>query len=132
MKGTSPTRSGFWPARHRSAKIEVSCLQSDNERGSHGEDYYCGYRSGKERVLAARGGRCRARGAAAHGAARSTVGGRGWIIAVSDRHGGVLGGARVGPAVPGVGAHGAAGGAQVCGSVQEERQERRQRCRGDL
>src|SRR6266853_4570281 len=24
MKGTSPTRSGFWPARHRSAKIEVS------------------------------------------------------------------------------------------------------------
>src|SRR6266851_656988 len=24
MKGTSPTRSGFWPTRHRSAKIEVS------------------------------------------------------------------------------------------------------------
>src|SRR6266571_9506088 len=24
MKGTSPTRSGFWPARHRSAKIEFA------------------------------------------------------------------------------------------------------------
>jgi len=35
-----PTRSGFWPARHRSAKIEF-CVFND-ERGSHGKGYSLG------------------------------------------------------------------------------------------
>jgi hypothetical protein len=54
------------------------------------------------------------------------------LAAVPDRHGGVFGVARMGTAIPGARAHGAADGAGVRGALKEERQERRQRRRGDL
>src|SRR6267143_3513679 len=131
MKGLPLLEAGFGPHGIEVPRLSLR-VQSDNERGSNGKGYYVGDRSGKERVFAARGRWCGAGGAATYGAARSAGEGGGGYSALSDRHGGVLGGARVGPAVPGARAHGAADGAQVRGSVQEERQERRQRCRGDL
>src|SRR6267143_3852319 len=107
-------------------------LQSKFERGSHGQGYYCGDRPGKERVLAARGGRCGTAAAQAYGPARSAHTDGGSFISVPDRDGSLLGGSRVGPPVPGARPHGEADGAQVRGTLQEERQERRQRCRSDL
>src|SRR6266853_4232582 len=132
MKGTSPTRSGFWPARHRSAKIEFALFNlitrgevmekittvgidlAKSVFSLHGVD-------GAGRVVLRRTVRRDQLVKAVAGLSPCLIGMEG-----------VLGGARVGPAVPRARAHGAADGAQVRGPVQGGRQERRQRCRGDL
>jgi len=99
-----------------------------NERGSHGKDYYRRNRPGKERVFAARGGCGWKDGVAPNGAPRSARGVSRDAAAVRDRNGGVFGCARVGAALRALRAHREIDGAEVRGAVQEERQERRQRC----
>src|SRR5205085_12502818 len=69
---------------------------------------------------------------APNAAARSARGGGGEAAGVCNRNGGMLGSARVGEAILALWSHGQADGAEVRGAVQEERQERRQRCGSDL
>src|SRR5882762_3938009 len=98
MKGTPLLEAGLSPHGIEVPRLSLQ-VQSDNERGSHGEDYYCGDRFGKAGVRAARGRRCGAGGREENRATRAADANRSRLATVPNRHGGLLGGTRMGTAL---------------------------------
>ncbi len=125
MERTSPTRFG----------IEVPRLKSDHqsiERGSHGEDYYCrsGFgKAGDGGAWSRRGGSDDIAQGTAAGSAAQLVG---QLAALRDGDGGLRRRALLGARADAAGAHGTDHRGGVRAGLSQEREERRQRRRGDL
>ena len=137
MKGTSPSRASRVKRRPATkchdGKCELSSTHSEGEVHGH---CYRWNRSRQER-LCVHGVDEAGSGAAepAEGGARQAQCAGGGAAAVHHRHGGVLGRAPLGAAVPGPRPHRAADGAQARHALPHERQarqERRGRRGGDL